>query len=356
MYPGKENPSFGIFVKNQVDALKQRNLQMDVLAITNPKSGKVNVIKKYFIWFFRAILILLTKGKKYQVIHAHYVFPSGYIGLLFKRLHKSRLIVTAHGGDLDKMAKKSPKLLKLTTTILQSADHVIAVGDQLYHQIVTDYSVNEQNVSILNMGVNRHIFKPVDKQLAKEQCGLTGEAPIILFVGNLIEQKGLLDLIDAMVILQSEETNGQLYLIGADKDPAFKKRLEHKIMEEHLQKRVRFLGIKEQAEIATWMCAADCLVLPSHIEGFGLVALEAMSCGTPVIGTNVGGLRYLLAKGAGEITPVLNPEALAKSILNVLYSKEKRNLLIKNGNKKAEENDQERIINRLMEVYFPTGG
>jgi glycosyltransferase involved in cell wall biosynthesis len=356
MYPNKENRSFGIFVKNQVDALKKRNLQIDVLAITNSKSGKVNIPKKYFIWFIKTILILLTKGRHYQVVHAHYVFPSGYLGLLFKRLYKSRLIVTAHGGDIDKMAKKSPRLFNMSKTILHEADHVITVGEELYHQIITNFSVNSNNVSIINMGVNRQIFKPLDKQTAREQCGLAMDPKTILFVGNLIEQKGLLELMEAMVMILQSESSGQLILIGAEKDATFIKRLEHKIIEGNLQNNVKLLGIKDQSEIALWMCAADCLVLPSHIEGFGLVALEAMACGTPVIGTNVGGLKYLLGEGAGKITPVQNSKELAKSILDVFSSTEKRNSLIKNGYKKAEENDQERILNRIMEVYFPTGG
>ena len=104
------------------------------------------------------------------------------------------------------------------------------------------------------------------------------------------------------------------------------------------------------------MSAADCVVLPSHMEGFGLVALEAMACETPVVGTNVGGLKYLLANGAGVISPVKNSIELANSILYILSSEKERNKIIRNGIIKAEENDQERMLNRVMDVYFPTGG
>ncbi len=135
MYPSKEHNSFGIFVRNQVDAIKRRNVHVDVLAITNPKSGKVNVLTKYIIWFLKTLWTLFTKGRKYHVIHAHYVFPSGFLGLIFKKLFKTRLIVTAHGGDIDKMAKKSKRLFQITKTILHEADHVIAVGDELYNEI-----------------------------------------------------------------------------------------------------------------------------------------------------------------------------------------------------------------------------
>lgn len=356
MYPSREHKSFGIFVKNQVDAIKNKNISVDVLAITNPKSGKVNVLTKYISWLFKTIITLVTKGYKYDVIHAHYVFPSGYLGLLFKKVFKTRLVVTAHGGDIDKMAKKSKRLFQMTETILQNADHVIAVGDELHHEIVTQFSVHSENVSIINMGVNRKIFKPLDKQLARKKCSYEKNSRMILFVGNLLEQKGLIELLEAMALVQERETNVELVIIGADKNPAFKRKLDNKISESHLEKSVHILGPKVQAEIALWMCAADCLVLPAHMEGFGLVALEAMACGTPVIGTNVGGLKSLLQDGAGVITPVKNPKELANSIITVLSSKEKRDSLIKIGLKKAEENDEERILKRVIEVYFPTGG
>nr|WP_263324814.1 glycosyltransferase [Neobacillus sp. Marseille-Q6967] len=356
MYPSREHKSFGIFVKNQVDAIKRKNMTVDVLAITNPKSGKVNVLTKYITWFIKTLVTLVTKGNKYDVIHAHYVFPSGYLGLLFKKVFKTRLIVTAHGGDIDKMAKKSKRLYQMTETILQKADHVIAVGDALHHEIVTKFSVNPKKTSILNMGVNRQIFKPVDRLFAREKCNYPKDSRMILFVGNLLEQKGLIELLDALSLVQEKVSNVELVIIGAAKNPAFKRKLDKKINDRHLVNSVHILGPKVQAEISLWMCAADCLVLPAHMEGFGLVALEAMACGTPVIGTNVGGLKSLLQNGAGVITPVKNPEELANSIITVLTSNDKRDSLIKIGLKKAEENDEERILKRVIEVYFPTGG
>jgi glycosyltransferase involved in cell wall biosynthesis len=356
MFPSKQQKSFGIFIKNQVDALRQRGLDVDVAAITNPKSGKMQLLKKYGKWLFELFLTFVVKGRAYQVVHAHYVFPSGYFGLFFKRLYKSRLVVTAHGGDLDKMAKKGPWFFKMTKTILHKADHVIAVGEGLYQQIVTDFSVNPDKVSVISMGVNRQIFKPLDRQAAKGQCGLASDTKTILFVGNIIEQKGLLDLIEAMVIIHHSRQNIQLMLIGPEKDAEFKHTLEGKITAGQLHHQVQFLGIKDQSDIALWLNAAECLVLPSHIEGFGLAALEAMACGTPVIGTDVGGLKHLLSQEAGLLVPARHPAELAKSILQVLLNEETAKHLIKYGLQKAEENDQERLLNRVMNVYFPTGG
>lgn len=356
MYPSKENRSFGVFVKNQVEALRQRNLQVDVVAITNPNSGKRNVLKKYSIWGMQIIWALLTRGRSYDVVHAHYVFPSGLLGLLFKWFLHKRLVVTAHGGDIDKMAKKNALLFGLTKTILGKADHIVAVGEELQNQLISTFSINQNKLSLLNMGVNRKVFKPIDKKQARIQCGLEQDGQVILFVGNILEQKGLLELLSSIRILIQTGEKVTLYIIGAEKSDVFKRRLEQKIRDEQINDHIVFLGVKDQADIALWMSAADCLVLPSHIEGFGLVALEAMACGTPVIGSEVGGLKYLLAEGTGVGTPVQNSYELANNISTVLSSEEKRNQFITKGLKKAEENDQDHIINRLLEVYFPAGG
>jgi glycosyltransferase involved in cell wall biosynthesis len=356
MYPSEKHQSFGVFIKNQVNSLKQRGFQVDLAAITNPNSGKMNVITKYAVWILRTVFLLLAKGRTYQIVHAHYTFPSGYLALLFKRFFHTRMIVTAHGGDIDKMAKKSARLFQLTNKVLQEADHVIAVGEELRQRIISDFSIDPQKVSLINMGVNREIFNPQPKNDIREQLRISKDQKLILFVGNLLEQKGLLELMDAFEIIQQWDRKMTLTLIGAEKDVVFKKKLEQIVQERKQQGSVHFIGAMEQREIARWMAAADCLVLPSHMEGFGLVALEAMACGTPVVGTNVGGLKYLLGNEAGIITPMKNSKELANSLYYVLSSESEREKLLKNGMKKAEENDQERMLDRVIEVYFPTGG
>ena len=189
----------------------------------------------------QAIFTLLAKGKSYKVVHAHYVFPSGYLALLFKRLFHTRMIVTAHGGDIDKMARKSKRLFDLTNQVLKEADHVIAVGEELRQRIITDFSVEQQKVSVINLGVNREIFKPAAKMATREQLGVSEKQKIILFVGNLLEQKGLLDLIATISRLKQSERNVQLYLIGAAKDASFKKKLQQMVLEKTLSDTVQFL-------------------------------------------------------------------------------------------------------------------
>ncbi|MBM7649335.1 glycosyltransferase involved in cell wall biosynthesis [Bacillus ectoiniformans] len=356
MYPTDKHKSFGIFVKNQVEALSRTGLNVDVMAINDPESGKAKVLKKYLMWLFATAANLLSKGKKYDVVHAHYVFPSGALGLMYKKLWKTKLVVTAHGGDIDKMARKNARLFQWTKKILQEADEVIAVGTELEETIRTEFNVPAEKISLLNMGVDRTVFAPQDASQAKAKLGLPKDENVLLFTGNVIRQKGVKELIEAVGLLKSAGESAKLYIIGPAKDRAFYQELKADIAKFGLEDQVEFAGVKPQKEVALWMAVADVFVLPSHIEGFGLVALEAMSCETPVLGTSVGGLKHLLAGDSGCMVRVQNADDIKKGIQKILSDEDYRSLLINNGIHKAEENDQKYIIEKLLTLYFPTGG
>ncbi|MFD1037143.1 glycosyltransferase [Virgibacillus byunsanensis] len=350
MYPSETNPTFGIFVKNQVKELKNRGLSVDVAAVNDPRAGKLVVLKKYLIWILQVIYILLTRGWKYDVVHAHYVYPSGQLALLFKTLFRTRIIVTAHGGDLDKMAKKGQFFFKRTKQVLHEADHVIAVGEKLKIDMVTAFEVSEDKISVLNMGVNRKIFTPISQEIAKRTLEIPPPSIMILFVGNIIKAKGIEELTAAYRHLKENYRNLELHLIGAQKEPAFVKRLQDKITTNSI-KDVTIHPAMEQRDIAIWIAAADVFVIPSYMEGFGLVALEAMSCHTPVVGSDVGGLHYLLQDQAGVLVKPKNKTSLSNGIESILKNDNLRNELIANGEEKAQLYDQEKLIGQLIKIY-----
>jgi glycosyltransferase involved in cell wall biosynthesis len=349
MYPSENSPTFGIFVKNQEVALVKEGVQADVLAITNASTKKQDVIRKYLSWIIRGIF-LLFKGYRYHTVHAHYVFPSGLIGLFFKLLWRSKLVVTAHGGDIDKMAKKSPLIQKVTRLILQRADFVIAVGQRLYQEIQDHYRVEPKKLLLLSMGVNRTIFRKIaENETMKSK--INTNSPVILFVGNITRDKGLIHLIKAFSLVKKQLAHAELHIIGSTKNKPFVEELTSFIKKDSIEG-ITFHEPKPQHEIAEWMNAADVFVLPSFIEGFGLVALEAMACGTPVVASNVGGLAYLLNNGSGILVPPSDSKALSEGISQVLTNKATRDALIQNGLKRAEEHDQQNIINKLKEIYL----
>jgi glycosyltransferase involved in cell wall biosynthesis len=195
----------------------------------------------------------------------------------------------------------------------------------------------------------------MEKSIARKKCGISEQTIPILYVGNMIRQKGLLELIEAFAMLKKENPMVCLYLIGAKKDASFYQQLLQKIEENRVQD-VFIYDAMNQEEVAVWMSAAEVFVLPSHLEGFGLVALEAMSCHTPVVGSDVGGLSYLLRDGAGILVEPHNAQSLYEGIKKAIHDSEIRKQLIQKGELRAQENDQQYLVEKVIQLYSPPEG
>ena len=190
MYPSKQHLSFGVFVKNQAEALRKSGIDVLVAANDNPATGKKNTILKYGKWAMQTLSTAFRHRKSISVTHAHYVFPSGVFSLLLKKLFHIPYIVTAHGGDIERMAKKNTRIHNWTELILQESEHIIAVGPVLAQQIEKDFHIPKEKITVCSMGVNRDVFKRGDKQAVRAELGLEQDAFTYLFVGNVIKQKG----------------------------------------------------------------------------------------------------------------------------------------------------------------------
>ncbi len=317
MYPSTQHPTYGLFVKNQVGLLQSAGLDIDVVAIESPGKGKIQALKKYTTWFCHSILYMMKNRKHVSLTHAHYAFPTGIISLIGKKVFGIPYVVTVHGGDIDKMAAKSQRIADMTKKILQQAESVIVVGDKLREDVINNFEVPETNVHVMSMGVDTSVFNYVAKVEARESLALPIEEKILIFVGNVIQAKGLLELVEAFDSLKMSFPDSSLYVIGSQKDGQFVEELRSFIREKDVED-IHFKEPLGQADLALWMSAADALVLPSYHEGFGLVALEAMSAGTKVVATNVGGLSYLLKDRAGILVEPKDPDSLAKGLWTAL--------------------------------------
>ncbi len=349
MYPSPQHPTYGLFVKNQVELLQSAGLEVDVVAIENPGKGKIQALKKYTSWFFRSILYLMKNRKRLSLTHAHYAFPTGVLSLVGRKIFGIPYVVTSHGGDIDKMAAKSQRIANMTRTILQQAEAVIVVGDKLREDVINRFGVPETSVHVMSMGVDTSVFNYVPKVEAREKLGLPIEEKMLIFVGNVIQAKGLLELVEAFDSLKMSLPDSSLYVIGSQKDSHFVKELRSFISEKDVED-IHFKGPLGQAELALWMSAADALVLPSHHEGFGLVALEAMSAGTKVVATDVGGLSYLLNDRAGILVEPKNPASLAEGLWSALD--EKSDVIDETvAQAKIAQHSFETILGDLLSIY-----
>jgi len=342
MYPSVESKTYGIFVKNQVEALKQRGVNVEVIAITDLKKGKGATVEKYARFYFQQLKLLFSR-RHIDVIHVHYVFPTGLLAPLLKWRFKAKLIVTAHGGDIDRMIHTHPLIKCYTGKILKQAASVIAVGEELKTTMLHLFHLPEEKVHVQSMGINRKLFRPMNKVKVRENVGISPDRSVVLYVGNMIKEKGIEELLQAA----KDEKDWELYLIGENKTPAFFDPLKERFIDENPH--IHYIGAVDQHMLPYWFNSADVFILPSYMEGLGLVAVEAMSTQTPVVASDVGGLHYLLKDGAGVLIEPKSVEAIQSGITQVLTTNPKD--WIDCGLKQAALHDDVKIIDQLLRYY-----
>ena len=349
MYPTPTHPSYGVFVQNQVHALQNAGIETLLSVNTDPRTGAKNALRKYVKWTKDTLQLATQNRSKLSVVHAHYVFPSGMIALMIKKALGIPFVVTAHGGDIEKMARKNKVLFSLSKRILHESARIQAVGPLLKDQIVKDFGVAEDKVVVMSMGVDRSVFSPVDDRMAaKKDVHMTPGVFTYLFVGNVIRQKGVEELLKAYHQIRTPET--ELVIVGSTRDKAFLETLDPYRTED-----VRFVEPLPQHQLVRYFQAADVFVLPSHIEGLGLVALEALATSTPVIASRAGGLPSLLDGGAGVLVPPRDETALASEMKKALETPYTEYFNAEAANRAVAEHDDKRLLQKLLAIYKEVG-
>ena len=248
------------------------------------------------------------------MIHAHVVSPGGLCGIKLGKYLGIPVIVNIIGSDINIFPFKNHKTYKMTQNVLNSANAVISVSRDLKKK-AKKIAGKEINIKVIHNGVDTQLFKPQNKQ---SQYSLNNGNKVILFVGRIEKNKGVFDLIKAISLLRNKKKI-ILFLIGELRE---KDNLQKYIKMYSLEGKVIYLGTVPHKKVAEFMNNSDLFVLPSYNEGVPNVILEAMSCGKPVISTNVGGIPEVISHGInGLLIEPRNIEQLADSILKVLCDK-----------------------------------
>ena len=326
MYP-KEGSYSGIFIKHQVETIEK--LGFDVIKAvkrTRNPSG-------YFPFIFQSIYKLLFCD--YDIIHAHYVPHSAFIPAMLKWIKKKPLIVTFHGTDARIFPFKNRINRMLTMFVVNRSDKVIARSEEM-KEVLEKLGVLNKKIVVIGAGVDTNLFHPIDKYKVREDLELPKTKYIILFVGRLHKLKGV-----ELIYECARNMPKALFVMVGDGD--VKTDLKNCI----------FVGERRHEEIPLWMPAADILILPSYSEGLPNVVMEALSCGTPAIVTDVGGCSEVVRDGeTGFVVPVGDVEALRDRIKYLLENEDLREKMGKLGREDMiERYEREKVIGKLKEVY-----
>ena len=262
----------------------------------------------------KALETLLEK-EDIDIIHGHYLFPAGAAAVEVGNDHGIKTYVTAHGSDMFEVYKKQPLMRSTIKNVLKKADCVLAVSNALRHEIIaTGVTGISQKTKLSWNSVDVAKFSVEENNSFKNENGLL-DKPIVMFVGNLIKRKNVNSLLEAKKI-----ANSDYYLVIVGDGPLFKK-LNKKVEDENIRD-VIFTGSRNDVENIIPSC--DVLILPSFSESFGLVLIEALACGKPVIGSNVGGITEIINDDVGLLVNPNKISSIARAIDNVINDDEFR--------------------------------
>lgn len=309
-----------------------------------------------------------SKNIQYDLIHSHY-WMSGLAAIELSQSWNIPFIHMFHTLVLMKnRIAQSPQEMEGEYRILgekkviSKANRIIAATLAEKSQLEFLYEAPSSKISVIPPGVDTRHFYPIPKDEAKEVVGVPDDSHTILFVGRIEPLKGIDKLIQAIAIIQN---NGELrccphnlVIIGGEPNAkpedmnAEMARLQDMVEDFGIENFVIFLGKQDQQMLPYYYSASEIVVMPSHYESFGMVALEAMACGTPVVASQVGGLAFLVRDGeTGFVVPGNDVHLLAKRLIELIKDKELRNKL---GNKSAEYAQLyawENISEKMIEVY-----
>lgn len=300
---------------------------------------------------------------RYAVYHAHY-WLSGWVARELQRTQPAPIIQMFHtlGAMKNQVAlghadRETERRIAVEGEIMRFADRIVAATPRDRQHMLDLYDAPANKISIIPAGVDLKLFHPLDIQDTKQYFK---DDHTVLFVGRIDPIKGIDTWFRAMklVVEQDPSLRGRLCvcLIGGDLDEEEPDeefaRLNALKDELGIADVVTFLGKRSQESLPYYYASADVIVMPSRYESFGMVALEAMACGTPVVASDVGGLSFIVRDGeTGYLVPEGDARAMADCLYRLLHDPDLRARLGKCGVQVAREYAWTRIADQIEALY-----
>ena len=296
-----------------------------------------------------------SEGIEYDLIHSHY-WLSGRVGMIMSRRWRVPHVASFHTLAKTKMrarpeSQESELRESVEQSVISDADAIVVSTDLERDDITTLYDGKPDKIHVIPAGVDPDLFQPSDKNIARQDLGFD-EKKVILYVGRLDPFKGVDVLLRAFALLDNLDDSRLLIVGGNLEDDEELLRLKQITHELDIEDRVTFTGSVSQLELPKYYNSADVSVLPSHHESFGLAALEAMACGTPVVVSRVGGLKTFIDQGkTGFLIPWRCPEAYAQRLDMLLDDPVLRETMGKAARAKAQEMSWSGVTDRMLDFY-----
>ena len=294
-------------------------------------------------------LVDMVKLYKIEVLHVHYAIPHAYAGYMAKQMLKDEgidipMVTTLHGTDIT-LVGNHPFYKPAVTFSINKSDFVTSVSQSLKEDTLKLFNIKNE-IQVIPNFIELDKIKKEDKSPCQRSVMANDEERIITHISNFRKVKRIPDIIAIFNKIQ-KEIPAKLMMVGEGPE---KEKAEHLCRELGIQDKVIFFG--NSNEIDTILCQTDLFLLPSKTESFGLVALEAMACGVPVISSNAGGLPEVNKDGfSGYLSEVGDVDSMANNALKILRNQTDLDQFKKNALITAQQFDIKNILPLYEDLY-----
>ena len=300
---------------------------------------------------------------QYDIIHSHY-WLSGWVAMQLRLTLGLPIVHMSHTLGYPKNAaaqlpweQEPRRRLQVERKVLQGSDALVAESPASKQHMVWHYDVDPADVVVIPCGVDMARFQPQDKRRVRADLSLPPTAPILLSVGRLQPSKGIDTLLQAAADIRHDYPDVRVLVVGGgldDQDERETAELNRLQALGHRLKltNVQYIKAQPQEKLAQYYAAADVFVMPSHYESFGMVALEAMACGTPVVASEVGGLASTITHDdSGLLVPSGDWRAFAQAISRLLASPQLQSAMRQAGPERARAFAWPLIVENNVRLY-----
>jgi D-inositol-3-phosphate glycosyltransferase len=338
-YLAKIGYGVDVFTRWEDASLEQVINWRNNVRVVHVKAGPVQYIQKEellpYMGEFRKNMVRFIEQEAivYDLVHANF-FMSALVAMELKETLDIPYVVTYHAlGKVRQIHQKEQdkfpaERLLIENQTAEKANQVIAECTQDREDLITHYGVNPDSISVVPCGFCPSEFYPVNQTYARTYLGLENDENIILQLGRMVPRKGVDNVIKALSYLKTSSKKTTLIIVGGElevPDPLCCPeigRLQKLAEELNISSSIKFVGRRNRNVLKYYYSAADIFVTTPWYEPFGITPLESMACGTPVIGADVGGIKYSVKHGeTGYLVPPKDPKALANKIDRLLSNK-----------------------------------
>ena len=307
--------------------------------------------------FTDGVLDRLRNGSEAEAIHANY-WLSGVAGHRIKHELDLPLVSTFHTLDRVKAEVDEAEFgvrAEAEARVVECSDGLLASCDEEARQLVRLYGAPPDRIEIVAPGVDHAFFSPGDRAQARRALSLPADGPMLLFVGRIQRLKGTSVAVQALAELRSRFPGAYLVIVGGPSGPTGETEVAglHALVDDlGLHDHVRFVPPQPHELLSTYYRAADVAIVPSRSESFGLVALEASACGTPVVAAAVGGLPTLVDDGVtGFLVDSRDPAVYAARVADIVGDDIRATAMARAGAARARRYTWSIAAARLRRLY-----